>query len=230
MKEICLKNCLNANLIEAGCDEAGRGPLAGPVFAAAVILPEDFHHPLLNDSKKMTAHAREELRKVIEAEAAAYSVAEACPGEIDSINILNASIACMQRAVMGLPVCPGYLLIDGNRFRTFSYILQMQDGLTEMTEEEKAKALQAAERYDRIPYSCIVKGDARFASIAAASVLAKTYRDEYMKRLAVEYPEYGWDRNMGYPTREHIEAIRKFGLTPYHRKSFHIKELEPSLF
>lgn len=230
MKEICLKNCLNANLIEAGCDEAGRGPLAGPVFAAAVILPEDFHHPLLNDSKKMTALAREELRKVIEAEATAYSVAEACPGEIDSINILNASIACMQRAVMGLPVCPGYLLIDGNRFRTFSYILQMQDGLTEMTEEEKAKALQAAERYDRIPYSCIVKGDARFAPIAAASVLAKTYRDEYMKRLAVEYPEYGWDRNMGYPTREHIEAIRKFGLTPYHRKSFHIKELEPSLF
>lgn len=230
MKEICLKNCLNANLIEAGCDEAGRGPLAGPVFAAAVILPEDFHHPLLNDSKKMTALAREELRKVIEAEATAYSVAEACPGEIDSINILNASIACMQRAVMGLPVCPGYLLIDGNRFRTFSYILQMQDGLTEMTEEEKAKALQAAERYDRIPYSCIVKGDARFAPIAAASVLAKTYRDEYMRRLAIEYPEYGWDRNMGYPTREHIEAIRKFGLTPYHRKSFHIKELEPSLF
>ena len=230
MKEICLKNCLNANLIEAGCDEAGRGPLAGPVFAAAVILPEDFHHPLLNDSKKMTAHAREELRKVIEAEAAAYSVAEACPGEIDSINILNASIACMQRAIIGLSLRPEHLLIDGNRFRTFSYILQMQDGLTEMTEEEKAKALQAAERYDRIPYSCIVKGDARFAPIAAASVLAKTYRDEYMRRLAIEYPEYGWDRNMGYPTREHIEAIRKFGLTPYHRKSFHIKELEPSLF
>ena len=230
MKEICLKNCLNANLIEAGCDEAGRGPLAGPVFAAAVILPEDFHHPLLNDSKKMTAHAREELRKVIEAEAAAYSVAEACPGEIDSINILNASIACMQRAIIGLSLRPEHLLIDGNRFRTFSYILQMQDGLTEMTEEEKAKALQAAERYDRIPYSCIVKGDARFAPIAAASVLAKTYRDEYMRRLAIEYPEYGWNRNMGYPTREHIEAIRKFGLTPYHRKSFHIKELEPSLF
>ena len=230
MKEICLKNCLNANLIEAGCDEAGRGPLAGPVFAAAVILPEDFHHPLLNDSKKMTALAREELRKVIEAEATAYSVAEACPGEIDSINILNASIACMQRAIIGLSLRPEHLLIDGNRFRTFSYILQMQDGLTEMTEEEKAKALQAAERYDRIPYSCIVKGDARFAPIAAASVLAKTYRDEYMRRLAIEYPEYGWDRNMGYPTREHIEAIRKFGLTPYHRKSFHIKELEPSLF
>lgn len=230
MKEIRLQNSLNDNLLEAGCDEAGRGPLAGPVFAAAVILPKDFHHPQLNDSKRMTALAREELRKVIEAEATAYSVAEACPGEIDSINILNASIACMQRAVMGLPVCPGYLLIDGNRFRTFSYILQMQDGLTEMTEEEKAKALQAAERYDRIPYSCIVKGDARFASIAAASVLAKTYRDEYMRRLAIEYPEYGWDRNMGYPTREHIEAIRKFGLTPYHRKSFHIKELEPSLF
>ena len=221
---------MNDNLLEAGCDEAGRGPLAGPVFAAAVILPKDFHHPQLNDSKRMTALAREELRKVIEAEATAYSVAEACPGEIDSINILNASIACMQRAIIGLSLRPEHLLIDGNRFRTFSYILQMQDGLTEMTEEEKAKALQAAERYDRIPYSCIVKGDARFAPIAAASVLAKTYRDEYMRRLAIEYPEYGWDRNMGYPTREHIEAIRKFGLTPYHRKSFHIKELEPSLF
>lgn len=230
MKEIRLQNSLNDNLLEAGCDEAGRGPLAGPVFAAAVILPKDFHHPQLNDSKRMTGPARDRLRAVIETEAIAFKVVAAGAEEIDSINILNASIACMQRAVMGLPVCPGYLLIDGNRFRTFSYILQMQDGLTEMTEEEKAKALQAAERYDRIPYSCIVKGDARFASIAAASVLAKTYRDEYMKRLAVEYPEYGWDRNMGYPTREHIEAIRKFGLTPYHRKSFHIKELEPSLF
>lgn len=230
MKEIRLQNSLNDNLLEAGCDEAGRGPLAGPVFAAAVILPKDFHHPQLNDSKRMTGPARDRLRAVIETEAIAFKVVAAGAEEIDSINILNASIACMQRAVMGLPVCPEYLLIDGNRFRTFSYILQMQDGLTEMTEEEKAKALQAAERYDRIPYSCIVKGDARFASIAAASVLAKTYRDEYMRRLAIEYPEYGWDRNMGYPTREHIEAIRKFGLTPYHRKSFHIKELEPSLF
>lgn len=230
MKEIRLQNSLNDNLLEAGCDEAGRGPLAGPVFAAAVILPKDFHHPQLNDSKRMTGPARDRLRAVIETEAIAFKVVAAGAEEIDSINILNASIACMQRAVMGLPVCPGYLLIDGNRFRTFSYILQMQDGLTEMTEEEKAKALQAAERYDRIPYSCIVKGDARFASIAAASVLAKTYRDEYMRRLAIEYPEYGWDRNMGYPTREHIEAIRQFGLTPYHRKSFHIKELEPSLF
>ena len=230
MKEIRLQNSLNDNLLEAGCDEAGRGPLAGPVFAAAVILPKDFHHPQLNDSKRMTGPARDRLRAVIETEAIAFKVVAAGAEEIDSINILNASIACMQRAVMGLPVCPGYLLIDGNRFRPFSHILRMQDGLGEMTEEEKAKALQAAERYDRIPYSCIVKGDARFAPIAAASVLAKTYRDEYMRRLAIEYPEYGWDRNMGYPTREHIEAIRKFGLTPYHRKSFHIKELEPSLF
>ena len=230
MKEIRLQNSLNDNLLEAGCDEAGRGPLAGPVFAAAVILPKDFHHPQLNDSKRMTGPARDRLRAVIETEAIAFKVVAAGAEEIDSINILTASIACMQRAVMGLPVCPGYLLIDGNRFRPFSHILRMQDGLTEMTEEEKAKALQAAERYDRIPYSCIVKGDARFAPIAAASVLAKTYRDEYMRRLAIEYPEYGWDRNMGYPTREHIEAIRKFGLTPYHRKSFHIKELEPSLF
>lgn len=240
MKEICLKNCLNANLIEAGCDEAGRGPLAGPVFAAAVILPEDFHHPQLNDSKKMTAHAREELRKVIEAEAAAYSVAEACPGEIDSINILNASIACMQQAIIGLSLRPEHLLIDGNRFRPFRFIGALLeekcgvslygDRIDVRTEEGRKAAGRLAGEYDRIPYSCIVKGDARFAPIAAASVLAKTYRDEYMRRLAIEYPEYGWDRNMGYPTREHIEAIRKFGLTPYHRKSFHIKELEPSLF
>ncbi len=232
MKEINLLNSLNDSLTEAGCDEAGRGPLAGPVFAAAVILPHDFRHPLLNDSKKMTERSRDILRPVIEAESVSFSVAAVQAEEIDRINILNASIAGMQRAVMGLSVRPEYLLIDGNRFRPFSFIAALSgktgngahDGLPTACDPGTLAA------YDRIPYSCIVKGDGKFASIAAASVLAKTYRDEYMKRLAREYPEYGWERNMGYPTREHIEAIRRFGLTPYHRKSFHLKELEPTLF
>ena len=201
-KEIILRNCLNDNLIEAGCDEAGRGPLAGPVYAAAVILPADFHHPLLNDSKQMTKKAREALRPVIEREAVAWAVEAVSAAEIDEINILNASIAGMQRAVLKLSVRPQFLLIDGNRF----------------------KPLQG------IPYKTIVHGDATFASIAAASVLAKTYRDEFMRELARQYPEYGWDRNMGYPTKEHIEAIRNYGYTPWHRMSFHPKELEPTLF
>lgn len=188
--------------MEAGCDEAGRGPLAGPVFAAAVILPEDFHHPLLNDSKKMSAKAREEVREFIEKEAVAWAVEMVCAEEIDKINILNASIAGMQRAVRKLSVKPDFLLIDGNKFKPF----------------------------DGFEYATIVHGDAIFASIAAASVLAKTYRDNYMKRLAEEYPQYGWDRNMGYPTKEHIGAIKQYGYTPHHRKSFHPKELEPTLF
>ena len=201
-KEIILRNCLNDNLIEAGCDEAGRGPLAGPVYAAAVILPADFHHPLLNDSKQMTEKARDTLRLVIEREAVAWAVEAVSAAEIDEINILNASIAGMQRAVLKLSVRPQFLLIDGNRF----------------------KPLQG------IPYKTVVHGDATFASIAAASVLAKTYRDEFMRELARQYPEYGWDRNMGYPTKEHIEAIRNYGYTPWHRMSFHPKELEPTLF
>ena len=197
-----LLNFLNADLIEAGCDEAGRGPLAGPVFAAAVILPKDFHHPLLNDSKKMTEKAREILRPIIEKEAVAWAVEEVSAEEIDTINILNASIAGMQRAVRRLSVRPELLLIDGNRFKPM-------------------------EGYE---HQCIVKGDAKFASIAAASVLAKTYRDEHMRMLAKEFPQYGWERNMGYPTKEHIEAIIKHGYTPHHRKSFHLKQLEPTLF
>ena len=197
-----LLNFLNADLIEAGCDEAGRGPLASPVFAAAVILPKDFHHPLLNDSKKMTEKAREILRPIIEKEAVAWAVEEVSAEEIDTINILNASIAGMQRAVRRLSVRPELLLIDGNRFKPM-------------------------EGYE---YQCIVKGDAKFASIAAASVLAKTYRDEHMRMLAKEFPQYGWERNMGYPTKEHIEAIIKHGYTPHHRKSFHLKQLEPTLF
>ena len=193
---------LHEELIEAGCDEAGRGPLAGPVFAAAVILPKDFHHPLLNDSKKMSEKAREMLRPVIEREASAWAVEEVSVEEIDSVNILNASIYGMQRAVRKLIAKPEFLLIDGNRFKPF----------------------------DEYRYECIVKGDAKYASIAAASVLAKTYRDEHMRRLAEEFPQYGWERNMGYPTKEHVEAIIRFGYSPYHRKSFHIKQLEPTLF
>ena len=197
-----LLSYLHADLTEAGCDEAGRGPLAGPVFAAAVILPKDFHHPLLNDSKKMTQKARELLRPIIETEAVAWAVEEVSAEEIDTINILNASITGMQRAVRRLKVKPEFLLIDGNRFKAF----------------------------DGYAYQCVVKGDAKFASIAAASVLAKTYRDEYMRKLAAEYPQYGWERNMGYPTKEHVQAIIEHGYTPHHRKSFHLKQLEPTLF
>lgn len=200
--ETHLLNFLHSDLVEAGCDEAGRGPLAGPVLAAAVILPKDFHHPLLNDSKKMTEKARETLRPIIEREAIAWAVEEVSAEEIDTINILNASITGMQRAVRRLSVKPEFLLIDGNRFKPF----------------------------DGYKYQCIVKGDAKFTSIAAASVLAKTYRDDYMRALALKHPEYGWERNMGYPTKEHIEAIRRHGYTAQHRKSFHVKELEPTLF
>ena len=201
-KDRQLLNYLHPNLMEAGCDEAGRGPLAGPVFAAAVILPKDFHHPLLNDSKQMSEKSRDLLRPIIEAEAIAWAVEEVSAEEIDSINILNASIAGMQRAIKKLSTRPVFLLIDGNRFKPF----------------------------DGFPYQCIVKGDAKFSSIAAASVLAKTYRDEYMRKLAVEYPQYGWERNMGYPTKEHIAAIIEHGYTEHHRKSFHLKQLEPTLF
>lgn len=200
--KVQLQNFLNQGMIEAGCDEAGRGPLAGPVYAAAVILPPDFHHPLLNDSKKMTERHRDLLRPIIEKEAIAFAVESISAEEIDSLNILRASITGMHRAVARLSVVPEFLLIDGNKFIP----------------------------YPGIPHQCVIKGDGKFTSIAAASVLAKTYRDEQMRKLAQDYPQYGWERNMGYPTREHIEAIKKFGFTPYHRKSFHIKELEPTLF
>ena len=201
-REIHLLGNMQPGRIEAGCDEAGRGPLAGPVFAAAVILPEGFSHPLLDDSKKMSAAARETLRPVIEKEAVAWAVEEVSAEEIDRLNILWASVTGMQRAVRKLAVRPDFLLIDGNRFRPF----------------------------DGYPYVTIVHGDATYASIAAASVLAKTWRDERMRELAREYPQYGWEHNMGYPTPEHIAAIRQYGLTPYHRRSFHPKELEPTLF
>ena len=202
MKEVHLKNFMEEGRIEAGCDEAGRGPLAGPVFAAAVILPADFHHPLLNDSKQMSERSRELLRPIIEKEAAAWAVEEVSAEEIDKLNILWASVRGMQRAVARLSVRPDFLLIDGNRFRPF----------------------------DGIPYATVVHGDATYASIAAASVLAKTWRDAHMRELARQYPGYGWEHNMGYPTVEHIEAIRRLGYTPEHRRSFHPKELEPTLF
>ena len=194
--------CKNPGIIEAGCDEAGRGPLAGPVFAAAVILPPDFRHPLLDDSKKLTPAIREELRTVIQDYAVCWAVEEVSVEEIDSINILNASITGMQRAVRKLTHKPEFLLIDGNRFKPF----------------------------DGFQYQTVVHGDAIYASIAAASILAKTYRDDYMRKLAEHYPQYGWDRNMGYPTPEHIKAIKEYGYTPHHRKSFHPKELELTLF
>ena len=201
-KGIELRKYLDINQIEAGCDEAGRGPLAGPVYAAAVILPPDFHHPLLNDSKQMTRKAREELRPVIEREAVSWAVEAVSAEEIDAMNILAASICGMQRAVRRLSVRPELLLVDGNRFKPF----------------------------DGYRYLTVVHGDATFASIAAASVLAKTYRDDFMTALAAEWPQYGWDRNMGYPTADHIRAIREYGYTPWHRKSFHVKELEATLF
>jgi len=180
------------DLVEAGIDEAGRGPLAGPVFAAAVILPLGFHHPLLNDSKQMTREALFEVREYVQKEAIAWAVSSSSAEIIDRENILRATIITMNDAVKKLSVKPQYLLVDGNKFQSLT----------------------------GIPYRLCIKGDATFASIAAASVLAKTYRDEYMINLAKEYPGYGWENNFGYPTKAHREAIRTLGPTPYHRKSF----------
>lgn len=183
---------LEAGRIEAGCDEAGRGCLAGAVFAAAVILPADFHNEELNDSKKLSEKRRYALRPVIEQEALAWAVGIVTPEEIDKINILKASFLAMHRAIDQLSVKPEHLLIDGNRFTP----------------------------YPGIPHTTVVKGDAKLLSIAAASILAKTYRDDYMNALAVDYPDYHWLENKGYPTKAHREAIRLHGITPYHRKSF----------
>lgn len=194
--------CLHEELVEAGCDEAGRGALAGPVFAAAVILPKGFAHPMLDDSKKLTAKQREKLRRIIEQEALAWAVASLSAAEIDRLNILRASITAMHNAISQLSTTPSFLLIDGNRFYN----------------------------YRDIPHQCIVKGDGKYASIAAASILAKTHRDEYMKSIAAQYPQYGWDKNMAYPTAAHREAIRKFGTTPYHRMSYTLLRDDPVLF
>lgn len=185
---------LNPRLTEAGCDEAGRGCLAGAVYAAAVILPHGFRSEELNDSKQLTDHQRRKLRTIIEREAVAWAVGVVDPQEIDRINILNASILAMHRAVDALKVRPQHLLIDGNRFK----------------------------KYQDLPYTTIVKGDGKYLSIAAASILAKTYRDDYMEQLHAAYPCYGWLRNKGYPTAEHRQAILDHGPSPYHRQSFNL--------
>lgn len=193
---------MEAGRIEAGCDEAGRGCLAGAVYAAAVILPPDFHNEELNDSKQLSERRRYALRPIIEAEAVAWAVGVVTPEEIDRINILKASFLAMHRAIEQLNVRPEHLLIDGNRFTP----------------------------YPGIGHTTVVKGDGKYLSIAAASVLAKTYRDDYMNRLATEYPEYAWDVNKGYPTKAHREAIRQYGITPYHRKTFRLLPQQLELF
>ncbi len=188
-------------VVEAGCDEAGRGCLAGPVFAAAVILPQKFKHPLLNDSKQLSEKHRLELREMIEQKAIAWAVEMVTNEEIDKINILNASFLAMNKAVQKLRVVPEHLLIDGNRFRPQT----------------------------NIPFTCMIKGDGRFYSIAAASVLAKTYRDDFMVRLHEEFPEYSWNQNKGYATFKHREAIKKTGISKYHRLSFSLQEKQLEL-
>ncbi len=186
------------NQIEVGLDEAGRGCLAGPVVAAAVILPKGFTHPLLDDSKKLSEKKREELRSVIECEALDYAVGFVDNHKIDEINILNASFLAMHRALDQLKEKFDFLLIDGNRFKP----------------------------YKSVPHECIIKGDGKYQSIAAASILAKTYRDEYMQKIDLEHPEYSWKQNKGYPTKMHVDAVLKNGTTPYHRSSFHVKALQ----
>ena len=189
-----LKSHYYESLIEAGCDEAGRGCLAGSVYAAAVILPPDYQNELLNDSKKLTAKKRYALREEIERNAIAWAVGIVTPEEIDKINILNASFLAMHRALDQLKVRPEAVIVDGNRFKP----------------------------YQDLPSTTIVKGDGKYLSIAAASILAKTYRDDYMLSLAEEYPQYDWQSNMGYPTKKHRQAIREHGITPYHRKSYNL--------
>ncbi len=197
-----LLNFYNKNLLEAGCDEAGRGCYAGPVFAAAVIMPKDFYHPLLNDSKQVKETNRYLLKSIIEKEALAYSVAMVDCEEIDTINILKASIKAMHLAIDNLQLAPEFLLIDGNRFYP----------------------------YKNIAHLCVIKGDSVYTSIAAASILAKTYRDDYMKSLSDIYPEYDWHSNKGYGTQKHRDAIARLGLTPHHRKSFNIVPKQLNLF
>lgn len=189
-----LKSHFYEGLVEAGCDEAGRGCLAGSVYAAAVILPPDYHNDELNDSKQLSEKRRYALREVVMRDAVAWAVGVVTPEEIDKINILNASILAMHRALDQLKVRPEAIIVDGNRFKP----------------------------YQNLPYSTIVKGDGKYLSIAAASILAKTFRDDYMNTLAEEYPQYDWLSNKGYPTRKHREAIRQYGITPYHRKSYNL--------
>jgi ribonuclease HII len=196
-----LKPCHTLGLIEAGCDEAGRGCIAGPVLAAAVILPADYRNPQINDSKKLSPKTREILRRTVESDAIAFGIGVVDEQEIDQINILNASILAMQMALDKLRPVPQHLIIDGNRFKAWK----------------------------EIPYQCIVKGDSIYISIAAASILAKTYRDEYMETLHNQHPEYDWQNNKGYPTRKHREAVRNFGPTPHHRRSFRLLDEQMSM-
>lgn len=197
-----LLSCLEENRTEAGCDEAGRGCLAGPVFAVAVILPDGYTNELLNDSKQLSEKKRDALRPIIERDALAWAVGIVTAEEIDKINILNASFLAMHRAIDGLKIKPEHLLIDGNRFKP----------------------------YKDIPHTCIVKGDGKMMSIAAASILAKTHRDEFMKKIHAEFPQYAWNVNKGYPTKTHRAAIAEHGVSPYHRVSFKLLDTEPSLF
>jgi ribonuclease HII len=197
-----LRSRYQYDYIEAGCDEAGRGCLAGPVFAAAVILPDNFEHNLLNDSKQLSEGIRYELRVEIEQTAIAFAVASVDNVEIDAINILNASFLAMHRAIALLKLTPQFLIIDGNRFN----------------------------KYGDMPHHCIVEGDAKYFSIAAASILAKTYRDDYMKQIAAEHPEYDWHKNKGYPTIKHRETVLKIGYTPYHRRTFRVTDPQLEMF
>lgn len=197
-------------LIEAGCDEAGRGCLAGPVFAAAVILPADFRNEMLNDSKQLTEKKRYQLREVIEREALAWAVGIVDNKEIDKINILNASILAMHRALDQLTVRPEYIIVDGNRWKPYQEPTA-NDNVNDNDNEPKV-----------VPATTIVKGDGKYLSIAAASILAKTYRDDFMLRIHEEFPQYHWDKNKGYPAKVHREAIRQYGTTPYHRMSFNL--------
>lgn len=215
-----LKAFLNIDLLEAGCDEAGRGCLAGPVYAAAVILPKDFRNEELNDSKQLSEKKRYKLREIIEREAISWGVGVVEAAEIDALNILNASFLAMHRAILQLEPKPEFLLIDGNRFRQIHQIPLFK--LANQKAEEKK-----FEQYADIPYFCQVKGDEKYLNIAAASILAKTYRDDCMQMLDEQNPQYNWRSNKGYPTLEHREAIRERGLTEHHRKSF--RQLEDQL-
>lgn len=205
-----LKAYYKEGLIEAGCDEAGRGCLAGPVFAAAVILPSDFRNEMLNDSKQLTEKKRYLLREVIEREALAWAVGIVDNKEIDKINILNASILAMHRALDQLTVRPEYIIVDGNRWKPYQEPTA-NDNVNDNDNEPKV-----------VPATTIVKGDGKYLSIAAASILAKTYRDDFMLRIHEEFPQYHWDKNKGYPAKVHREAIRQYGTTPYHRMSFNL--------
>jgi ribonuclease HII len=204
--------------IEAGCDEAGRGCLAGSVYAAAVILPEDYQNEELNDSKQLTDKRRKQLREIIERDAVAWAVGIVTPDEIDKINILNASILAMHRALDQLSVRPEAIIVDGNRFKPYHHPSPITQHPSPITQHPSP----ITQHPSPIPHTTIVKGDGKYLSIAAASILAKTYRDDYMDQLALEYPQYDWQKNKGYPTPKHREAIRQYGITPFHRKTFNM--------